>query len=245
MMKVLINGINGKMGKQVANLVLENKSMHLLGGLDYKEIQNLPYPIFTDINSIFEKPDVIIDFSIPESSINLLPFCIKNKIPIVIATTGFSSEQSNKIQEVSKEIPIFQSSNMSFEIGLMNKIITQIVKELPNSEIEIIETHHNKKLDSPSGTALMLADTINRTNSNSYTYNFTRQQKREKRNPKEIGFSSIRGGGIIGEHTVLFFNEDETLEIKHTAYSRKIYAEGALKAAEFIVTKCFGYYNTL
>ena len=134
---------------------------------------------------------------------------------------------------------------MSYEISLMKDIVSNLSQKLPNSEIEIIETHHSEKTDSPSGTALSIADAIQSANNNKYFYKFDRMQKHEKRNPNEIGFSSIRGGNIIGEHSVMFFNENECLEIKHTAYSRSIFAEGALKAAEFIVKQSSGYYVSL
>ena len=134
---------------------------------------------------------------------------------------------------------------MSYEITLMKDIISNLSQKLPNSEIEIIETHHDRKVDSPSGTALALANAIQEANDNKYFYELNRFQKHEKRSPNEIGFSSIRGGNIVGEHIVLFFNENECFEVKHTAYSRSIFAEGALKAAEFIVKQHIGYYNNI
>lgn len=235
MIKVLINGINGRMGKEVAKLVLENKSMHLLGGLDRKIVHNLSYQVFTDTKSIFEKPDVIIDFSVPDATISLLSYCIQNNIAMVIATTGFDAEQQKQIEEASAKIAIFQSANMSYEVTLVSHIIAELSQKLSEAEIEIVETHHNQKKDSPSGTALMLADSINSANHGAFSYNFDRMQKTEKRSPKEIGFSSIRGGNIAGEHSVFFFSPNETLEIKHTAHSRSIFAEGSIKATEFLI----------
>ena len=242
MIKVLINGINGKMGSEVAKLVKNNPSMHLLGGFDRHILHNLPYKVFNDFDDIFEKPDVIIDFSTPEATIHLLTFALVKKIPLVIATTGFSPEQKEKILEAAKEIPIFQSANMSYEISLMNRLCVQLSQELPGAEIEIVEVHHNRKKDAPSGTALMLADSINDANHHKYHYDFNRLNKSEKREQNEIGFSSIRGGNIVGEHSVLFFKENETFEIKHTCYSRSIFAEGSIKAAEFIIRQQPGYY---
>lgn len=240
MIKILINGIGGKMGNEVAKLVLKEKDMDLLGGLDRHSNSNLIYPIFSDINSFSEFPNVIIDFSTPEATISILPYCISHSIPIVIATTGFTKEQQNKITDTSMQIPIFQSSNMSYEITLISQIIAKLSQKLPEADIEIVETHHNQKKDSPSGTALLLADSIN--TDNSYIYQFNRMQKQEKRNPKEIGFSSIRGGNIVGEHSVIFFSPNETLEIKHTAHSRTVFAEGAIRAAKFIVSQKSGLY---
>lgn len=241
MMKVLINGICGKMGSEVAKLVLKEEDMDLIGGLDSHDNSNLSSPIFSDVNSILELPNMIIDFSTPKATLSLLPYCISHAIPIVIATTGFTEEQQNKIIDASKQIPIFQSSNMSYEITLISQILAKLSQKLPKADIEIVETHHNQKKDSPSGTALLLANSIN-TNG-SYLYQFNRVQKREKRNPKEIGFSSIRGGNIVGEHSILFFSPNETLEIKHTAHSRTVFAEGAIKAAKFLVDQGIGYYT--
>ena len=144
---------------------------------------------------------------------------------------------------ISLQIPIFQSSNMSYQISLISQLIAELSLKLPEANIEIVETHHNQKKDSPSGTALLLADSINHANSHSYTYELNRMQKREKRNPKEIGFSSIRGGNIVGEHSILFFSPNETLEIKHIAHSRTVFAEGAIKAAKFLVNQSIGYYT--
>ncbi len=245
MIKILINGVNGKMGTEVAKQIKKHTNMYLLGGFDRHIIHNLGFPVYNDFNNIFELPNVVIDFSAPESTINFLNFAKSKKIALVIATTGFNQEQKDQILEASDEIPIFLSANMSYEIFLMKDIVSNLSQKLPNSEIEIIETHHSEKTDSPSGTALSIADAIQSANNNKYFYKLDRMQKHEKRNPNEIGFSSIRGGNIIGEHSVMFFNENECLEIKHTAYSRSIFAEGALKAAEFIVKQSSGYYVSL
>lgn len=245
MIKILINGVNGKMGTEVAKQIKKHTNMYLLGGFDRHIIHNLGFPVYNDFNNIFELPNVVIDFSAPESTINFLNFAKSKKIALVIATTGFNQEQKDQILEASDEIPIFLSANMSYEISLMKDIVSNLSQKLPNSEIEIIETHHSEKTDSPSGTALSIADAIQSANNNKYFYKLDRMQKHEKRNPNEIGFSSIRGGNIIGEHSVMFFNENECLEIKHTAYSRSIFAEGALKAAEFIVKQSSGYYVSL
>lgn len=241
MIKLLINGIGGKMGNEVAKLILQEKDMNLLGGLDRHNNSNSYYPIFPNIDSLLESPDVIIDFSTPEATISILPYCISHSIPIVIATTGFTEEQQNEISNASLQIPVFQSSNMSYEITLVSKIISELSQKLLEADIEIVETHHNQKKDSPSGTALLLADSIN--SNGTYTYEFNRTQKREKRKPKEIGFSSIRGGNIVGEHSIFFFSPNETLEIKHTAHARTVFAEGAIKATKFLVNQKSGFYS--
>ena len=243
MIKILINGICGRMGKEVAKLCLEDDDIKLIGGLDRQTNSTLPYAIFNNTHDLSETPDVIIDFSSPQSTLSLIPYCISHHIPIVIATTGFTDEQQKRIIDASSQIPIFQSSNMSYQITLISQIIAELSHKLCEADIEIVETHHNQKKDSPSGTALLLADSIKRVNNNAYFYELNRMQKQEKRNSKEIGFSSIRGGNIVGEHSIFFFSSNETLEIKHTAHSRVIFAEGAIKAAKFLVNQKAGYYT--
>ena len=243
MIKVLINGCNGKMGQEVIKVINNNEKFEVLNGVDKEENADYVFPVYTNISEIKEKPDVIVDFSIPVATMQILEYAKNNKIPIVIATTGLTEEQKQKIKEYSKAIPIFQSANMSYDINLMKRIVADVAKNLCGTDIEIIETHHNRKIDAPSGTALLLADSINEALGNSMEYNFNRFQNREKRKKNEIGFSSIRGGNIVGEHTVCFFGENDCLEITHKAYSRGLFAEGALKGAEYIVGKESGYYT--
>lgn len=243
MIKVLINGCNGKMGQEVIKVINNNEKFAVLNGVDKEENPDYIFPVYTNAEDIKEKPDVIVDFSIPVATMQILEYAKNNKIPIVIATTGLTEEQKQKIKEYSKAIPIFQSANMSYDINLMKRIVAEVAKNLCGTDIEIIETHHNRKIDAPSGTALLLADSINEALGNSMEYNFNRFQNREKRKKNEIGFSSIRGGNIVGEHTVCFFGENESFEITHKAYSRGVFAEGALKGAEYIVGKESGYYT--
>jgi len=243
MIKVLINGCNGKMGQEVLNAINNNENFEVLNGVDIKENPDYTFPVYTNTNEIKEKPDVIIDFSVPVATMKILEYAKENNVPIVIATTGLSDEEKQKIKEYSKTIPIFQSANMSYDINLMKKVVAEVAKNLNQTDIEIVETHHNRKIDSPSGTALLLADSINNALDNKMEYNFNRFQNREKRKKNEIGFSSIRGGNIVGEHTVIFFGENESFEITHKAYSRGVFAEGALKGAEYIVGKENGYYS--
>lgn len=243
MIKVLINGCNGKMGQEVLNAINNNENFEVLNGVDIKENPKYNFPVYTNTDEIKEKPDVIIDFSVPVATMKILEYAKGNNVPIVIATTGLSEEEKQKIKEYSKTIPIFQSANMSYDINLMKKVVAEVAKNLNQTDIEIVETHHNRKIDSPSGTALLLADSINNALDNKMEYNFNRFQNREKRKKNEIGFSSIRGGNIVGEHTVIFFGENESFEITHKAYSRGVFAEGALKGAEYIVGKENGYYS--
>ncbi len=243
MIKVLINGCNGRMGQVLVNEIDRFPELLLSSGFDVYDEGKNTFPVYSKIEDIKEKPDVIVDFSIPVSTFNILNYAVRNKVPVVIATTGFSKEQLEEIKVSSTLIPIFRSSNMSFDINLMKKIVSEVAKKLQGIDIEIIETHHNRKVDAPSGTAILLADAINEVMDEKFEYNFNRHDLHEKRNPKEIGFSSIRGGNIVGEHSVQFYGEHETFEIKHTSYSRNVFAEGALKAAIFLANQKPGYYG--
>lgn len=239
MIKVLINGCNGKMGQEVAKIVNTDNDLVLVGGFDRENTGEYTFPVYTNYNDIIDKPDIIIDFSIPAATMNALEYSKNNHVPIVIATTGINEEQNQTIREAAKEVPIFKSANMSFDINLMCRIVSNLAQILKGNDIEIIETHHNRKIDSPSGTAMLLADSINKALDNSMTYEFDRHSKHEKRSKNEIGISSIRGGNIVGEHSVIFFSENESFEIKHTSYSRSVFADGAVKAAKFMIEKNF------
>ena len=243
MLKVLINGINGRMGQEVLNQVNSSDEFEISCGVDKYINNDLSFNTYTDISSIKETPDVIIDFSIPIASMNILEFAKEKKIPIVIATTGFSDEELSIIKEYSKEIPIFRSGNMSYEINIMADIVSKLATQLKDSDIEIVETHHRNKIDSPSGTALILADSIDDALNNEMIYQYNRHNVRQKRPDKEIGIHSIRGGTEVGKHTVLFLGENETLEITHTVTSRSIFANGALKAAKFLIKQNNGLYS--
>lgn len=243
MIKVMVNGCSGKMGQIVCDLVDQNKNLILKSGFDKNITGKFAFPVYDNINNIKEKPDVIIDFSIPIATFNILEYAVSNNIPVVIATTGFTSDEEKIIEEYSTKIPIFKSANMSYDIMIMKKIVSLLAPLFKNTDIEITETHHNRKIDSPSGTAKMLADTINDSLGNTLHLECNRHSKKEKRDKNEIGMNSIRGGNIVGEHVVQFFGDFETFEIKHTAYSRNVFAEGAIKAAEFITNKPCGFYN--
>lgn len=243
MIEVMINGCNGKMGSIIADLVDKNDNLLLKCGVDKIDTGLLTFPVYTDLRHIPEKPEVIIDFSIPIATMNILEYAKENQIPVVIATTGFSKDEEEKIKEYSKYIPIFKSANMSYSINMFQHLLKEIAPKLKEADIEVVETHHNRKIDAPSGTAQMLANTINESLGGDYKFEYNRHDKHEKRDKKEIGMSSIRGGNIVGEHSVIFFGESESFEIKHTAYSRQVFAEGAIRAAEFIVNQSAGLYN--
>lgn len=221
------------MGKMLFNQIQASEKFNCVGGIDKD----------TDINEIEILPDVIIDFSTPVATLSMLKFAIERNIPVVIATTGFSDSEIKTIEEYSKTIPIFKSANMSYETNLMISLVSKLAKELHNSDIEIVDVHHNQKIDSPSGTALMIADSINSALNNAMHYEFNRHNKRAPRDKKEIGIHSLRGGTEVGKHSVFFFGENESLEISHTVTSRAVFANGALKAAEFIIGKPADLYN--
>ena len=241
-MKVLINGINGKMGQVLLNEINNTNNIEVVAGVSKTESE-LNIPVYTNANDIKEKVDIIIDFSTPEGTLNILEYAKEKSIPVVIATTGFTKEQQDEILNYSKSIPVFQSSNMSYEINLMCDMVAKLAKELSGSDIEIVETHHKNKVDAPSGTALMLANSINDAKNNKMEYTYDRHSRKEKRKDQEIGIHSIRGGNEVGKHTVLFFGDNESFEITHTVNSRSIFAQGSIKAAEFLINQKNGFYN--
>jgi len=243
MIKVLVNGALGKMGQEVIFALEKDEDTILVGGFDKIDNGEYVFPMYTDYTNLELDVDVIIDFSMPTATFKMLEYANQKNIPVVIATTGFSDEETCKIKEYSKHIPIFKSGNMSYEVNFMCKLVAQIAKKLRKSDIEITETHHRRKIDAPSGTAMMLANSINEALDNTMQYEFNRHDKCAKRNENEIGIASIRGGNIVGEHSVQFFSENETFEIKHTAYSRQVFAEGAIKAAKYIIKQKVGYYD--
>jgi len=231
------------MGQEVLKQIQASNDLSVCCGVDKNISGNYDFPVYADIQDVKEQPNVIIDFSVPAASIEVLIFAATHHIPSVIATTGFSDEQLNIIEDYSKEVPIFRSSSMSYEINIMSDIVAKLAVLLKDADIEIVETHHNNKIDSPSGTALLLADSINAALDNKMYYEYNRHSKREKRNPKEIGIHSIRGGTTVGSHSVLFFGENESFEITHNVESRSVFAKGAMKAAGFIVNQKNGLYS--
>ncbi len=244
MINVIISGCNGKMGQVISGLIEKEPDMKVAAGFDTSGIQKNAYPVYVRPRDCREKADVIIDFSTPDSLEPLLEYALFRKIPLVIATTGHTQTQKSRMVRVSKSIPIFQSANMSIGTNLVADLISKAARILHEGfDIEIIDKHHNQKIDAPSGTALMFADSINSTLPDKYEYVYNRHSKREKRSANEIGIHSIRGGTIVGEHSVIFAGDDEIVEIKHTAMSRNIFGRGALKAARFIIGKPAGMYR--
>ncbi|MEG6572087.1 4-hydroxy-tetrahydrodipicolinate reductase [[Clostridium] cellulosi] len=244
MVRIILSGCNGKMGHVVSNVVSERDDCQIVAGFDIDSDIKEPFPVVSDPDHFDGKADVIIDFSHPSFLSKLLSFAKKNKIPAVIATTGMTDEQIEAIKEASKEIPIFFSANMSLGVNLILNLAKKAAAVLsPDFDIEIIEKHHNQKIDAPSGTALMIADSISSVLEHKPEYIFDRHSSREKRSKDEIGIHSIRGGTIVGEHDILFAGKDEVIEIKHTAMSKQIFAVGAVNAAIFLTKSKPGLYN--
>ena len=239
MTKVILHGCNGRMGRVITGLVEKDDSVEIVAGIDLNVDVVIKYTVYDNINECNEEADVIIDFANVAAVDNLLEYARNRKIPVVLCTTGLSEEQVKKIDEVSKEVAILYSANMSLGINTLFKILSSISSLLSNAgfDIEIVEKHHNQKLDAPSGTALALADAINNQLNGELEYIYDRSKVRQKRGKKELGISAVRGGTIVGEHEIIFAGEEEVIEIKHTAYSRNVFAKGAVEAAKFLKGK--------
>ena len=245
MIKILMHGCNGRMGQMISGLVRDEEEMMIAAGVDtYQGVSN-EYPVFGSIDACDDDVDVVIDFSNAAAADAVMEYCAKRQIPLVFCTTGLSEEQLQKLEDTAKQTAVLKSANMSLGINLLLKLLKDAAKVLAPAgyDIEIVEKHHNQKLDAPSGTALALADSINEAMDGSYVYTYDRSQVRRKREKKEIGISAVRGGTIVGEHEVLFAGLDEVIELKHTAYSRSVFGKGAVEAARFLSGKPAGMYD--
>ena len=240
-----MHGCNGHMGKVISELVAKDNAIEIVAGIDLNTEENFGYPVFANIMDCDVEADAIIDFSVAVAVDALLDFVKEKGIPVVLCTTGLSDEQLAKVEEVSKDVAVLKSANMSLGINTLMKLLKMATEVLADRgyDIEIVEKHHNQKLDAPSGTALALADVINETKDNRYNYVYDRSQKREKRADNEIGISAVRGGTIVGQHDVIYAGTDEVIEIQHTAYSKAVFAKGAIDAAKFLAGKGPGMYD--
>ncbi|MCQ5128309.1 4-hydroxy-tetrahydrodipicolinate reductase [Butyricicoccus faecihominis] len=237
MLNIALSGCNGRMGHVVTDIVSKRSDMRIAAGFDLNAAKTGDFPVFADPFEYTGVCDVIIDFSNASSTEHLLSYCEKHQVPIVICTTGHSAEQLQNIRAASAKFPVFRSGNMSLGINLMIDLLKKSAGVLGEGfDVEIIEKHHNQKLDAPSGTALMLADAVSEALPYDAAYVYDRHERREKRPAHEIGISAIRGGTIVGEHSVLFCGRDEVIEIRHTALSREVFAVGAVDAAAFMAT---------
>ena len=245
MYRLIMHGCNGKMGQVISGLVAADADASIVAGIDAWDDGHNPYPVYKNIYECEIEADALIDFSAACAIDSLLDYCVEKKLPCVLCTTGLSEDQLKKVEEASKKVAILKSANMSLGINLLIKILKEAASVLAPAgfDIEIIEKHHNLKVDAPSGTALALADSINEEMGNAYEYVYDRSQVRQKRDAKEMGISAIRGGTIVGEHDVLFAGADEVVTFSHTAYSKAIFGKGALQAAKFLKGKPAGMYD--
>ena len=244
MTDIVIQGIAGRMGHVLCDMIAQRQDCRVVAGIDLHAGEQNGIPVVADPEDLAGRGDVIIDFSSPAAVERILPYCEAHKMPIVLCTTGMSDELNLRIVQLSRSVPVFKSANMSLGINLLAELCKRASAILGGGyDVEIVEQHHHNKLDAPSGTALMLADAINEEQGGAYHYVYDRSAVRAKRDPMEIGISSVRGGSIVGDHEVLFCGPDEVITLKHTAYSRSVFANGAVNAAVYLAGKEPGLYN--
>ena len=245
MIKAIMHGCNGRMGHVIADLVQSDENIEIVAGVDAFGENTYNFPVFDSIEKCDVEADVLIDFSTASAVDNLLKVCADKKLPVVLCTTGLSDEQLELVQATSKKIAVLKSANMSVGINTLMKVLKEIspLLDAAGFDIEIVEKHHNQKLDAPSGTALALADSVNDSLSEKCEYVYDRSARREKRPRKEIGISAVRGGTIVGDHDVIFAGTDEVITLSHRAYSRSVFAKGAIEAAKFLAGKPAGMYD--
>lgn len=245
MMNVLIHGCCGKMGHVVADIAAANEQMQICAGVDVYNDGTCTFPVYRQLTDVTEKVDVIIDFSSAKAVDALLDYCESTSVPLVLCSTGLSAEQMERVKTVSQKTAILKSANMSLGINLLMKVLGEISPLLADAgyDIEIVEKHHNLKLDAPSGTALALADSVNEACDERFEYIYDRSQRRQRREKKELGISAVRGGTIVGDHDVIFAGLDEVITLSHRAYSKSVFAKGAVSAAAFLVGKAPGMYD--
>ena len=244
MVQIAISGVSGHMGRTLVSSIAERSDCAVCCGIDIRTDAGLSFPVYDSPAKMTEKPDVIIDYSHPNSLDALLDYAQKTGTPVVLATTGYSDEQRAKIEQASANVPLFASGNMSIGIQLLIALAKKAAAVLGNQfDIEIIEKHHNQKIDAPSGTALMLANAICEETDPPKHLVYDRHSVRKKREMTEIGMHSVRGGTIVGEHEILFAGPDEVISVKHTASSKRVFAEGSVNAALFLIGKAPKLYN--
>lgn len=245
MTKVIMHGCNGKIGQMITQIVAEDPEVEIVAGVDASDHIKNTYPVFTEISKCDVAADVVIDFCAAAAVDGLLDYCVERQLPCVLCTTGLSEAQLAKVEEASKKVAVLKSANMSLGVNMLLKILKEAAGVLAPAgfDIEIVEKHHNLKVDAPSGTALALADSINEEFDNAYEYVYDRSQVRQKRDAKEIGISAVRGGTIVGDHDVIFAGNDEVVTFSHRAYSKAVFAKGAVQAAKFLKGKGAGRYD--
>ena len=245
MTNIILCGCNGKMGHAVQNLVHQREECSIVAGVDITPQEASPFPVYASLEAVQEQAQVVVDFSNPSALSSILEYCRSHPgTAAVLCTTGYSAEQTQEIQKAAKELPLFYSRNMSLGVNLLIELAKKAESVLGDSfDVEIVEMHHNQKIDAPSGTALMIADAINQVRENSMQYVYDRHSQRKKREKKEIGLHSVRGGSIVGEHQVIFAGKSEVLTLSHSAQSKELFAVGAVNAALFMNCKGPGLYD--
>lgn len=245
MVRMIMHGCNGAMGQVITGLVRDMDDIEIVAGIDLSDKGLNAYPVFSSLDACTVEADVIVDFASAKAVDGLLDYCGRTKTPVVLCTTGLTQEQLAKAAKVGETTAVLRSANMSLGVNTLLKLVQDAAKVLAGAgfDIEIVEKHHNQKVDAPSGTALALADSINEAMDHSYHYKYDRTAKREKRDSREIGIQAVRGGSIVGEHDVIFAGKDEVVTFSHTAYSKAIFAKGAVEAARFLAGKGAGMYD--
>ena len=244
MTKIVIRGSSGKMGRVIADIVAHRDDCTVIAGVDINPVKYSDFAVYTTLADLPEKPDVVIDFTNHAYLDDLLDYCLTNGVALIAATTGYTPEQIAKIKSSAAQIPIFFTANMSLGINLLSELAKRAAAVLGDQfDVEIVERHHNQKLDAPSGTALMLADSINEARDEKYNYTYDRHSVRRKRDQRELGIHSVRGGTIVGDHEIIFAGRDEVITLSHSAASKEVFAVGAVNAAVFIAGKAAGLYT--
>ncbi len=245
MTRIIMCGCNGAMGRMITGIVRDDPEAEIVAGIDMADNGQMDFPVFSSISDCNVEADAIIDFSTPKILTEILTYSKQHKVPAVLCTTGYSDEQLAEIEAATTEAAILKSANMSLGINTLLKLLQDAAKVFAGEgfDVEIVEKHHNQKLDAPSGTALALADSINEAMGNQYEYIYDRSQRRQKRDKKELGLSAVRGGTIVGEHDVIFAGTDEVITFSHTAYSKAVFGKGAVAAAKFLKGKESGRYD--
>ena len=245
MVNIIMHGCNGRMGQMITNIVAEDENATIVAGVDITGEKKNDYPVFKCIDDCDVNADVVIDFGAAVAVDHLLDWCVEKQVPCVECTTGLSEEQIAHLEECAGKVAVLKSANMSLGINVLMKLVAEAAKVFAEAgfDIEIVEKHHKMKLDAPSGTALALADSINEARDNEYEYVYDRSKRRQKRDSKELGISAVRGGTIVGDHDVIFAGQDEVITFSHQAFSRGVFAKGAVEAAKYIKGKSAGHYT--
>lgn len=245
MVRIIMYGCNGKMGQVITKMIAADPDAEIVAGIDARDDGHNSYPVFATPAECNVEADCVIDFTAAPAVDAILEYCVEKKLPLVECTTGLSDEQLERLDRASGKIAVLRSANMSLGVNLLMKLLKEAAARLVPAgfDIEIVEKHHNQKLDAPSGTAVALADSINEEFDNAYEYVYDRSTRREKRPAKEIGISAVRGGSIVGDHDVIFAGEDEVITFSHRAYSKALFGRGAVEAAKFLAGKEPGFYS--